>query len=94
MKKVTSNDIKNLTDDQLCAIVARNEVRKLGQTPASNPGTFGTIFREYSDVKKSTSEEQTAKIERARRKNLVQYLVDNFGITLVKGQMVGIIITD
>lgn len=94
MKQATSNDVRNLTDDQLCAIVARNEVRKLGHTPASSPAAFGTIFHEYSDVKKSTSEEQTAKIERARRKKLIQYLVDNYGITLVKGQMVGTIITD
>jgi len=92
--KINANDVKNLTDDQLCAIVARNEVRKLGHTPHSNPSLFGSVFHEYSDIKKGVSEDQAAKLERARRKKLVSYLVENFGITVVKGQLVGTIITE
>jgi len=94
MKEIKANDVRNLSDDQLCAIVARNEVRKVGHTPSSKPMLFSEVFREYADVKKGMCEEQTVKIEKARRKKLVSYLVENFGITVVKGQLVGTIITE
>lgn len=87
-------NVKDLSDDVLCAIVARNEVRKEGKTPGTSPSTFGTIFHEYADYKKSSSEEQEAKIERARKKKLHNYLVDNFNVKIIKGQLVGTIDTE
>jgi hypothetical protein len=72
-----TNNIKNLTDDVLCALVARNEIRKLGYTPSSNPTKFSEIFHEYSDIKKSTNEKQANKLERERKKKLDKYVLEN-----------------
>jgi len=84
--------LKELTDDQLCAIVARNEVRRLGLTPSTGATKFSEIFHEYSDIKKSTSDKQTAKIERERRKKLDQYLLDHLIVNDIDGNPTLIVI--
>ena len=89
-----TNNIKNLTDDVLCALVARNEVRKLGLTPASSPIKFADIFHDYADFKKSTSDKQTAKLEKERRKKLLAYVAEHLTEKDVLGELTENIFTE
>jgi hypothetical protein len=84
--------LKELTDDQLCAIVARYEVRKLGLTPSTGATKFNEIFHEYSDIQKSTNEKQTAKYERDRKKKLDQYVQQNLIVNDINGNPTLIVI--
>jgi hypothetical protein len=75
--KNKTNNIKNLTDDVLCALAARDRTRKLGYKISDNPMQFVAFFHEYSDVKKNGTEKQIAKIERERKNKLLSYVADN-----------------
>jgi hypothetical protein len=69
-----TKNVKDLSDDILCAIIARNELRKQNLTPQSSPSQFVFFFHDYLDVKKTDDEKKAAQYERARKKRIMDYL--------------------
>jgi hypothetical protein len=69
--------LDTLTDDVLCALAARNELRREGKTVMGSPSEFLALFYGFSQPKKSTTEKQASEFERERRKKLSDYLAQS-----------------
>jgi hypothetical protein len=94
MKVKSTKHIKDLTDDVLCALVARNEVRKLGLNMSTGSTHFSTVFHDYSDFRKSSSEKQAAKLERERRKKLLLYVAEHLTVKDELGELTEHVVTE
>jgi hypothetical protein len=76
--------IGTLSDDVLCALIARNEVRKLKHTPESSPIRFVEIFNKYSRARKGDSEKQTEELEKKRKDEIAAYVDEHLTHRVVK----------
>lgn len=68
-----------VSEDIACALIARNEVRKNGLSPGSNPGEFNNIFHDFLDEKRGVSE--------AERKRKITNYLDNSDLAIKRIQV-------
>jgi len=75
--------MKSASEDVLCAVIARNEIRKNnGGTIFSNATEFQDIFTKFLFVPPRLSSKEAKKAEKARIQKLKDYLEANPDLTL------------
>jgi len=76
--------IKSASEEILCAVIARNEVRKNSQAPLlANAGEFQDIFTKFLFIKQGLKGKEAKKAEKERVQKIKDYLEANPDLTLM-----------